>query len=141
MTRHHAHGPRSRSQSPPPGRRSARCARGGVAGILGAGVAGLAGLAVTWLVAHRLGPEQAGAFFAATATFVLAGALAKLGTQTGLVYWPARLRARGHAFCSAPACAPRSARSSSPRSPSASRSTSARPSWPGSPPTARAPPR
>ena len=70
-------------------------ARGGIAGILGAGVAGLAGLAVTWLVAHKLGPERAGAFFAATATFVLAGALAKLGTQTGLVYWPARLRARG----------------------------------------------
>jgi O-antigen/teichoic acid export membrane protein len=66
-----------------------------VAGILGAGVAGLAGLAVTWLVAHRLGPERAGAFFAATALFVLTGAVAKLGTQTGLVYWPARLRARG----------------------------------------------
>ncbi|MEV0715085.1 polysaccharide biosynthesis C-terminal domain-containing protein [Asanoa sp. NPDC050611] len=73
-------------------------ARGGVAGILGAGVAGLAGLAVTWLVAHRLGPEHAGAFFAATAAFVLTSTLAKLGTQTGLVYWPARLRARGHGF-------------------------------------------
>ena len=73
-------------------------ARGGVAGILGAGVAGLAGLAVTWLVAHRLGPAHAGAFFAATAAFVLAATLAKLGTQTGLVYWPARLRARGHGF-------------------------------------------
>jgi len=73
-------------------------ARGGAAGILGAGVAGLAGLAVTWLVAHRLGPEYAGAFFAATAAFVLTSTLAKLGTQTGLVYWPARLRARGHGF-------------------------------------------
>ncbi|GIF76239.1 lipopolysaccharide biosynthesis protein [Asanoa siamensis] len=73
-------------------------ARGGVAGILGAGVAGLAGLAVTWLVAHRLGPEHAGAFFAATAAFVLTSTLAKLGTQTGLVYWPARLRAQGHGF-------------------------------------------
>ena len=35
-------------------------------------------------------------------------ALAKLGTQTGLVYWPARLRAPARPICSAPACAPRS---------------------------------
>ena len=77
-------------------------ARGGVAGILGAAVAGSAGLAVTWVVAQRLGPSQAGAFFAATAAFVLTTTLAKLGTQTGLVYWPARLRARGQAHLLGP---------------------------------------
>ena len=73
-------------------------ARGGFAGMLGSALAGGTGVAVTWVVARALGAEQAGAFFAATAAFVLAGGLAKLGTQTGLVYWPARLRAtgRGH---------------------------------------------
>ena len=73
-------------------------ARGGVAGMAGSALAGGTGVVVTWVVARVLGAEQAGAFFAATAAFVLAGGLAKLGTQTGLVYWPARLRAtgRGH---------------------------------------------
>jgi O-antigen/teichoic acid export membrane protein len=61
--------------------------------MVGAGFAGVAGVVVTWVVARRLGPEYAGAFFAATAAFVLIGGVAKLGTQTGLVYWPARLRA------------------------------------------------
>lgn len=67
-------------------------ARRGLAGMAGAGFSGAAGVAVTWLVARALGAEQAGAFFAATAGFVLAGGVARLGTQTGLVYWVARLR-------------------------------------------------
>jgi O-antigen/teichoic acid export membrane protein len=72
-------------------------ARGGLANVVGSALAGGTGVAVTWIVARVLGAEQAGAFFAATAAFVLAGGLAKLGTQTGLVYWPARLRATGRA--------------------------------------------
>jgi O-antigen/teichoic acid export membrane protein len=72
-------------------------ARGGLANLVGAGFAGATGVVVTWLVARALGAEQAGAFFASTAAFVLAGGVAKLGTQTGLVYWPARLRATGRA--------------------------------------------
>ena len=68
-------------------------ARGGLANMIGSALAGGTGFAVTWIVARSLGPDQAGAFFASTAAFVLAGGLAKLGTQTGLVYWPARLRA------------------------------------------------
>jgi O-antigen/teichoic acid export membrane protein len=72
-------------------------ARGGLANLIGVGFTGLTGLAVTWLVARGLGTDHAGAFFAATALFALAVGLARLGTQTGLVYWPARLRARGHA--------------------------------------------
>ncbi|WP_433300840.1 lipopolysaccharide biosynthesis protein [Actinoplanes sp. CA-030573] len=72
-------------------------ARGGLANMAGSALAGGAGVAVTWIVARSLGTEQAGAFFAATAAFVLGGGLAKLGTQTGLVYWPARLRATGRA--------------------------------------------
>ncbi|RZU52080.1 O-antigen/teichoic acid export membrane protein [Krasilnikovia cinnamomea] len=72
-------------------------ARGGIAGVVGSAIAGGTGVGVTWIVARSLGAEQAGAFFAATAAFVLVGGLAKLGTQTGLVYWPARLRAGGRA--------------------------------------------
>ncbi|WP_436523790.1 lipopolysaccharide biosynthesis protein [Actinoplanes sp. HUAS TT8] len=70
-------------------------ARGGLANMAGAALAGGAGVAVTWIVARSLGQAEAGAFFSATAAFVLAGGLAKLGTNTGLVYWPARLRATG----------------------------------------------
>jgi O-antigen/teichoic acid export membrane protein len=72
-------------------------ARGGLANMVGSALAGGTGFGVTWIVARSLGPDQAGAFFASTAAFVLAGGLAKLGTQTGLVYWPARLRATGRA--------------------------------------------
>ncbi|MFF5291547.1 lipopolysaccharide biosynthesis protein [Paractinoplanes globisporus] len=72
-------------------------ARGGLANMIGSALAGGTGFAVTWIVARSLGPDQAGAFFASTAAFVLAGGLAKLGTQTGLVYWPSRLRATNRA--------------------------------------------
>ncbi|HEY3504040.1 MAG TPA: polysaccharide biosynthesis C-terminal domain-containing protein [Actinocatenispora sp.] len=67
--------------------------RGGVLNLAAAGFSGLAGLAVTTLVARGLGHAQAGVFFAATSAFLLAQMLAKLGTDTGLVYWLARLRA------------------------------------------------
>jgi O-antigen/teichoic acid export membrane protein len=78
-----------------PGHGTRGVARGGLANMAGSALAGGTGVVVTWVVARALGAEQAGAFFAATAAFVLAGGLAKLGTQTGLVYWPARLRATG----------------------------------------------
>ncbi|HLL66167.1 MAG TPA: polysaccharide biosynthesis C-terminal domain-containing protein [Micromonosporaceae bacterium] len=74
---------------------AAGTARGGVANLAATGFAGVSGLAVTWLVARSLGTAEAGAFFSATASFVLGAALGKLGSQTSLVYWPARLRARG----------------------------------------------
>jgi O-antigen/teichoic acid export membrane protein len=73
----------------------AGAARGGLANLAGAGVAGAAGVGVTWLVARGLGPATAGSFFAATSAFVLFGSVARLGTSTALVYWPARLRAQG----------------------------------------------
>ncbi|MEV0896205.1 MATE family efflux transporter [Actinoplanes sp. NPDC049802] len=82
--------------APPDPRNATRgAARGGLANMAGSALAGGTGVAVTWIVARGLGTEQAGAFFAATAAFVLVGGLAKLGTQTGLVYWPARLRTTG----------------------------------------------
>lgn len=80
---------------PAPGGGTRGVARGGLANLAGSALAGGAGVVVTWVLARSLGAEQAGAFFAATAAFVLTGGLAKLGTQTGLVYWPARLRATG----------------------------------------------
>ncbi|GIG58474.1 hypothetical protein Lfu02_28460 [Longispora fulva] len=73
-----------------------RVARGGVLNLAGAGYAGLAGFGVTWLVARGLAPADAGRFFASTAAFTVAVTVAKLGTPTGLVYWPARLRDRPH---------------------------------------------
>jgi O-antigen/teichoic acid export membrane protein len=54
--------------------------------MAGSALAGGSGVVVTWIVARALGAEQAGAFFAATAAFVLAGGVGKLGTQTSLVY-------------------------------------------------------
>lgn len=70
-------------------------ARGGMANLLGAAVSGIGGLAVTWLAAVALSPAEAGAFFAATSVFLLAAAIARLGTPTGLVYWVARLHHGG----------------------------------------------
>ncbi|GGM17197.1 lipopolysaccharide biosynthesis protein [Dactylosporangium sucinum] len=69
--------------------------RGGIASLAGTVCTGLAGVGVTWLAARALDPHTAGAFFAATATFGLGVTVAKLGTQTSLVYWPARMRATG----------------------------------------------
>ncbi len=82
-------------QRPEADRGTRGVARGGLANMAGSALAGGTGVVVTWVVARTLESESAGAFFAATAIFVLAGGLAKLGTQTGLVYWPARLRATG----------------------------------------------
>jgi O-antigen/teichoic acid export membrane protein len=70
-------------------------ARGGLVNLFGAIVAGGGGMAITWLVAVVLSPADAGAFFAATSVFLLVGALARLGTPTGLVYWIARLQRAG----------------------------------------------
>lgn len=70
-------------------------ARGGAANLAGTACTGLAGVGVTWLAARALDPHAAGAFFAATATFGLGVTVAKLGVQTSLVYWPARMRAVG----------------------------------------------
>jgi O-antigen/teichoic acid export membrane protein len=72
-----------------------RVARGGALNLAGAVANATIGVGVTWLAVRVLSPAQAGALFTATATFVLAANVAKLGTQTGLVYWIARLRSLG----------------------------------------------
>jgi O-antigen/teichoic acid export membrane protein len=67
-----------------------------VLNLTGAAVAGAAGFGTTWLVARGLGdPGRVGAFLTALAAFTLAAGVARLGTQTSLVYWPARLRTLG----------------------------------------------
>ena len=80
---------------PPPTANMRGVARGGLANLAGTVFTGVAGLGTTWLVAHGLGTHHAGAFFTATAVFVVVVGVAKLGTQTSLVYYPARLRALG----------------------------------------------
>jgi len=70
-----------------------RTARSGALNLAAAGFSGTAGLLLTMLVARGLDHASAGVFFAATSAFVLAQMVAKLGTDTGLVYWLARLRA------------------------------------------------
>ncbi|MGH8876732.1 MAG: polysaccharide biosynthesis C-terminal domain-containing protein [Stackebrandtia sp.] len=82
----------SPSTIPPPSRVLRATARGGLLNLAGAAVAGLSGLVITWVVAAGLGPRAAGQFFTATTAFLLALAIARLGTPTGLVYWFARLR-------------------------------------------------
>jgi O-antigen/teichoic acid export membrane protein len=67
-----------------------------LANLFGAAFAGLSGFIVTWLVARALGAVDSGAFFASTSAFVLITTIAKLGTQTSLVYFPARLRTAGN---------------------------------------------
>jgi len=72
-----------------------RVARGGAVNLAGSAVAAAAGVVVTWLAARSLSPAQAGALFAAVAAFALMASVVRLGTQTGLVYWIARLRTLG----------------------------------------------
>jgi O-antigen/teichoic acid export membrane protein len=81
----------------PPGATLLRgAARAGLLNLAGAAFAGIAGFGVTWLIARGLpDPVQVGAFFTAIAAFTFAAGVARLGTQTSLVYWPARLRALG----------------------------------------------
>jgi O-antigen/teichoic acid export membrane protein len=79
--------------APDPGAALAGAARGGALNLAGAATGALAGFAVTWLVARELGPGRAGGFFAACAAFTILTTVAKLGAETGLVYFIARLRA------------------------------------------------
>lgn len=92
---HLAHMTSTLTAPPQPQAALVGAARGGLGNLAGAAVAGAAGLGVTWLAARGLGPASAGSFFAATSAFVLFGSVARLGTSTALVYWPARLRAQG----------------------------------------------
>jgi O-antigen/teichoic acid export membrane protein len=61
--------------------------------LVGAVVAGLANLVLVVVLARSVSKADVGHFYTATSAFLLATVVAKLGTQTGLVYFVARLRA------------------------------------------------
>lgn len=72
-----------------------RAARGSILNLLGSVVSGVATFAMTVAVTRLSAPEAAGVFFSATSLFILASGLGRLGTNTGLVYFISRARARG----------------------------------------------
>lgn len=79
-----------------------RAARGGVLTLSGSAVAAVAGFALTLVITRLSSVDRAGLFFSATSLFLLATGLARLGTQTGLVYFVSGARARGRAELSRP---------------------------------------
>ncbi|TQN37559.1 O-antigen/teichoic acid export membrane protein [Blastococcus colisei] len=70
-------------------------ARGGAANLVGALVAAVANLLLVVVITRNFPAVFAGTFFAVTSVFLLAAVIAKLGTQTGLVYFLSRARALG----------------------------------------------
>jgi len=69
--------------------------RGSTLNLASAGVSAIATTGATVLVARAFGKAEAGAFFAATAAFIIVGSIAGLGTNVGLTYYVARYRALG----------------------------------------------
>lgn len=72
-----------------------RLARGGVLNLFGAAVAAVTNTALVIGVTRAATAEEAGLLFAATSAFLIAVSVAKLGTETGIVYYVARLRVLG----------------------------------------------
>lgn len=79
----------------PPGDSIRRAARGSALTLVGSGVSAVAAFAITIVVTRLTSPIEAGVFFSATSLFLLATALGRLGTNTGLVYFISRARAQG----------------------------------------------
>jgi O-antigen/teichoic acid export membrane protein len=71
-----------------------RMARKSGINLVGAAVAAVTNFALIVVLTRELSKDQAGLFFTATSVFLLAAILAKMGTQTGLVYFVARQRAQ-----------------------------------------------
>ncbi|MFI0482431.1 lipopolysaccharide biosynthesis protein [Actinomadura sp. 9N215] len=70
-------------------------ARGGVLNFMGAGFAAVAQFLSVVVLTRGFSKQEAGVFFAATTVFLMGLALARLGTDVGLVYFIARTRALG----------------------------------------------
>lgn len=68
-------------------------ARGGAINIVGAGTGAIVGFALAIVITRGLPQGVAGVFFTTTSTFLVAVAVAQLGTNTGLVYFGSRARA------------------------------------------------
>ncbi len=74
---------------------TSQLARGGALNLVGAGVSSVVNILLVLAIARGVTQAQAGRFFAATSVFLLVAMVAKLGANTGLVYFIARLRALG----------------------------------------------
>ncbi|KII00555.1 polysaccharide biosynthesis protein [Streptomonospora alba] len=72
-----------------------RVARGGALNMGGAAAGAVLNLGLVVTVTRGFSPDAAGSLFAATSVFLIASAVANLGTPSGLVYFLSRLRARG----------------------------------------------
>ncbi|MEJ7707314.1 MAG: oligosaccharide flippase family protein [Nocardioidaceae bacterium] len=70
-------------------------ARGSALNLLGAVAATIANLGLVVVVTRGSTPTVAGAFFTVTSAFLLASTVARLGTNTGLVFFISRARATG----------------------------------------------
>lgn len=70
-------------------------ARGGALGLLGSAVSAGSALVVVVAVTALLPATTAGQFFTVTSLFLIGQAVARLGTNTSLVYFVARMRALG----------------------------------------------
>ncbi|HEX6469542.1 MAG TPA: oligosaccharide flippase family protein [Streptosporangiaceae bacterium] len=70
-------------------------ARGGAISLVGAACSGAAGVGLVALVTRGFNKAEAGVFFAASSLFLLSASIAKLGADTGLVYFISRLRVLG----------------------------------------------
>jgi O-antigen/teichoic acid export membrane protein len=62
-------------------------ARGGTANLIGAGISAVATFAVVAIVTNRVPAEVAGSFFASTSVFLVAIAIAELGSDVSLARW------------------------------------------------------
>lgn len=74
---------------------TANAARGGAFTAVGSLLSMVLNFAIVILVTRRYGPDGAGVFFTVIALFTVAGTLAKLGAETGLVYSLSRFLAWG----------------------------------------------
>ncbi len=79
-----------------------RAARGSILTLSGSAVSAVAGFALTLTITRLSSHAQAGLFFSATSLFLLATGLARLGTQTSLVYFVSGARSRGRADLARP---------------------------------------
>jgi len=70
-------------------------ARGALLNLSGAGVSAIASLLLVVVITRGFPKSEAGVVFSATSLFLIALAVTKLGTSTGLVYFISRFRALG----------------------------------------------
>ncbi|WP_113700117.1 lipopolysaccharide biosynthesis protein [Nonomuraea lactucae] len=73
-----------------------RVGRGGLAGVSGAAASAVAQFLLVMVVTRAFSPEQAGAFFTATALALMTAGVARLDAGNGLVFFIARAKTYGY---------------------------------------------